>query len=119
MKPIIPSRASSSGAVDNAHQKAACELIPNSESAQALLSVRPTIFRQRLRTLGTGRGIGPVPCRCQGTVSESAGDGADRWMTAVASAELSASLFGPLPFSDGPSARWLSGGGGPPADGCR
>ena len=48
----MPSSASSSGAVDSAHQNAACELIPNSESLQALLSVRPAIFRQRWRKIG-------------------------------------------------------------------
>ena len=45
--PDRPSRASRNGAVDIADQKAACELIPNSESDQALLRVRPTTLRQR------------------------------------------------------------------------
>ena len=45
--PTEPSRASRSGAVDRADQKAACELIPNSESLQALDRVRPATFRQR------------------------------------------------------------------------
>ncbi len=66
----MPSNASSSGAVDSAHQNAACELIPNSESLQALLSVRAAILRQRCRTFGTGTRTGPVTCWCQGIVSE-------------------------------------------------
>ena len=89
MKPIMPSSASSSGAVDSAHQNAACELSPNSESPQALLSVRSAILRQRCRTFGGGSGIGPVPCRCQGIVYESAGDVAGRCSTVVSSALVS------------------------------
>src|SRR6478752_2043268 len=66
--PTRPSRASSSGAVDSAHQNAACELRPNSESPHALDSVRPISLRQRCRTLGGGTGTGPVPWRNQGMV---------------------------------------------------
>ena len=89
MKPIMPSSASSSGAVDSAHQNAACELSPNSESPQALPSVRSTILRQRCRTLGGAIGTGPVPCWYQGTVYESAGEDAGRCSTVVSSALVS------------------------------
>ena len=75
--------------MDNAHQKAACELIPNSESAQALLRVRPAILRQLCRTVRGAAAPARCPCRYQGTVSESAGDGADRGIAAVCSALLS------------------------------
>src|SRR6478752_8242135 len=101
MKPIMPSSASSSGAVDSAHQKAACELNPNSESPQALLKVRRTIFRQRCRTFGGGSGIGPLPCRCQGIVYESAGDVAGRGSTTVCEALESLSLTRSLPSTSG------------------
>ena len=64
--PDRPSSASSSGAVDSALQKAACELIPNSESPHDLASVRKMIFRQRLRTGPLAVGTGPVPGRVPG-----------------------------------------------------
>src|ERR1700712_4950683 len=70
-KPTDPSRASSSGAVDSADQNAACELIPNSESPQALDAVRAATLRQRCRTGPFASGsaaIGPVATRCHGTV---------------------------------------------------
>src|SRR5664279_1513289 len=89
MNPIMPSSASNNGAVDSAHQNAACELIPNSESPHALLRVRSTILRQRCRTRGGGTATGPVPLRCHGTVSDSAGDDGGRASTAVSSALLS------------------------------
>ncbi len=60
--------------MDSAHQNAACELNPNSESPQALEAVRPAILRQRCRTGPWAVGIGPVPGRCQGTVCCSTGE---------------------------------------------
>ncbi len=45
ISPVSPSRASSIGAVDSAHQNAACELRPNSESPQALDRVRAATRR--------------------------------------------------------------------------
>ena len=52
--------------MDSADQNAAWELIPNSESPQALPSVRPMILRQRCVTEPVTAGIGPVPGRGQG-----------------------------------------------------
>ena len=69
--PDSPSSASRNGAVDSAHQNAACELIPNSESPHAFPSVRPMILRQRCSTGPSAAGTGPEPSRCQGTVTRS------------------------------------------------
>ena len=63
--------------MDSAHQKAACELIPNSESPQALLSVRAATLRQRWRTRPLAVGTGPVPSECQASVYES---GSPAWV---------------------------------------
>src|SRR6478752_2046389 len=116
MNPIIPSSASSSGAVDSAHQNVACELSPNSESPHALPSVRSTILRHRCRTLGGASGSGPVPCWYHGTVYESAGDDAGRCSTAVSSALMSmtsvvspfavAPTWGAIPFAADVEGAW-------------
>ncbi len=57
--PTRPSRASSSGAVESADQKAPSALSRNSESRQAFDSVRPMILRTRW--CGTSRAVGTVP----------------------------------------------------------
>ena len=48
--------------------KAACELIPNSESPQALLTVRAATLRHRRRTRPLAVGTGPLPSMCHGSV---------------------------------------------------
>ena len=72
-KPIEPSNASSSGAVDRVNQNAASAAIPNSESSQALDAVRLSTLAQRCVVPG-GTTIGAVPGRCHGTTSASAGE---------------------------------------------
>src|SRR6478609_252522 len=86
--PVSPSSASSSGAVDSADQKAACELIPNSESAQALLTVRAATLRQRRRTRPLAVGTGPLPSMCHGSVASAGDDPAGKTGSADAGASV-------------------------------
>src|SRR3954466_14321244 len=63
-KPMEPSSASSSGAVDRVHQNAASALIPKSEAAQALEIARLTTCAKRWG-VSTGMTIGEVPGRSE------------------------------------------------------
>ena len=84
--PDRPNRASSSGAVDSAHQNAACELIPKSESPQALLTVRAATLRHRCRTRPWPVGTGPLPFTCHGSVGAAVGaDPGTVWWASTAS----------------------------------
>ena len=60
--------------MDTAHQNAPCELMPNSESDHALLSVRPMIRRQRCGTAPPIVGTGPLPSGCHGAVMTTGSD---------------------------------------------
>src|SRR6478752_9720965 len=105
--PVSPSSASSSGAVDSADQNAACELMPNSESPHALLTVRAMTLRQRRRTRPLAVGTGPLPSMCHGSVSSAGDDPSD--VVGSAGSVDSADVVGAAGSVDSASSAGLAG----------